>query len=177
MTKLAFAISVLAAFAACSPSGTGAGERKDDTIDKTAANDSSRTVVNDTTPKITGVGGIFFFSDNPEQARNWYSQNLGIETNEYGSTFESRNVKKPEQIDRLQWAIFKTGSKYFAPSKKDFMINYQVQNIEGMVRKLKANGATVLDSIAAYDYGKFVHVLDPEGNKIELWEPARDEKK
>jgi len=125
----------------------------------------------DTTPKVTGIGGIFFFSDDPEKTREWYSENLGFETNEYGSTFEFRNVNKPEEINQLQWSPFKKGSEYFAPSKKEFMINYRVQNIEGLVKKLKEKGATVLDSIENSDYGKFVHILDPEGNKIELWEP------
>lgn len=125
----------------------------------------------DTTPKVTGVGGIFFFSENPKETKDWYSKNLGIETDDYGSSFKSRNINKPDEINILQWSPFKKGSNYFAPSKKEFMINYTVQNIEGLVKNLKENGITVLDSIATYDYGKFVHVLDPEGNKIELWEP------
>ncbi|MXV51391.1 VOC family protein [Pedobacter sp. HMF7647] len=132
---------------------------------------------NDTSPKVTGIGGIFFFSDNPKEAREWYSKNLGLETNDYGSTFESRNVNKPEEINSLQWSPFKQGSEYFAPSKKEFMINYRVQNIEGLVEKLKENGVTVLDSVATYDYGKFIHIMDPEGNKIELWEPSEDDQK
>jgi predicted enzyme related to lactoylglutathione lyase len=125
-----------------------------------------------TTPKVTGIGGIFFFTENPKEAREWYSRNLGIETNDYGSSFESRNINKPEEVNTLQWTPFETGSDYFAPSKKEFMINYRVQNIEGLVNKLKENGVTVLDSIVSYDYGKFVHIMDAEGNKIELWEPA-----
>ena len=133
---------------------------------------TSTPSANDTTPKVTGVGGIFFFSDNPKETKEWYSQNLGLETNEYGSSFESRNVNRPEEINTLQWCPFKKGSEYFAPSKKEFMINYLVQNIEGLVNKLKENGVTILDDIATYDYGKFVHILDPEGNKIELWEPV-----
>ena len=71
----------------------------------------------------------------------------------------------------LQWKTFKIGDEHFSPSKKGFMINYQVQNIEELVTKLKENGVTILDSIATYDYGKFVHIMDNEGNKIELWEP------
>lgn len=126
---------------------------------------------NDTSPKVTGIGGIFFFSDSPKETREWYSKNLGFDTNEYGSTFESRNVNKPEEINQLQWSPFKKGSNYFAPSKKEFMINYRVQHIEGLVKKLKENGVTILDEIEPSDYGKFVHILDPEGNKIELWEP------
>lgn len=126
---------------------------------------------NDTTPKVTGIGGIFFFSDNPTEAKEWYSKNLGLETNDYGSSFEFRNANRPDEINYLQWSPFKKGSKYFAPSKKEFMINYRVQNIEGLLKKLKANGVIIVDEIEAFDYGKFVHIMDPEGNKIELWEP------
>ncbi len=123
-------------------------------------------------PKVTGIGGIFFFSDNPDETKSWYAKNLGLETNDWGSSFEFRNAHKPEEINYLQWSPFKTGSDYFLPSKKEFMINYRVQNIEGLVKKLKANGVTMLDSIETYDYGKFVHIMDNEGNKIELWEPV-----
>jgi len=125
----------------------------------------------ETTPKVTGIGGIFFFSDNPQETREWYAKNLGFEVNEWGATFESRNSNKPDEIESLQWSPFKKGDEYFSPSKKDFMINYRVQNIEELVKKLKENGVTVLDSITTYDYGKFVHIMDDEGNKIELWEP------
>jgi len=126
----------------------------------------------DTTPKVTGIGGIFFFSDNPKETRDWYAKNLGLEMSPWGSSsFESRNIDNPEEINSLQWNPFKTGDDYFSPSKKDFMINYRVQNIEGLVSQLKENGVTILDDIASYEYGKFVHIMDAEGNKIELWEP------
>ncbi len=124
------------------------------------------------TPKVTGIGGIFFFSDDPEKAKEWYSKNLGLEVNEWGSSFEFRNANRPDEINYLQWSPFKQGSEYFSPSKKEFMINYRVQNIDGLVKNLEANGVTILDSIEAYDYGKFVHIMDAEGNKIELWEPV-----
>ncbi len=125
----------------------------------------------DSTPKVTGIGGIFFFSENPEKTREWYAENLGLEVNQWGSSFEFRNAHRPNEINYLQWSPFKEGSEYFEPSKKEFMINYRVQNIEGLVNKLKQNGVTVLDSIETYEYGKFVHIMDAEGNKIELWEP------
>jgi predicted enzyme related to lactoylglutathione lyase len=129
-------------------------------------------VVVDTTPKVTGIGGVFFYSDNLKDTREWYAKNLGIEINDWGSSsFESRNLNKPDEINSLQWCPFKKGDEYFAPSKKDFMINYRVQNLEGLLHKLKANGVTILDDVASYDYGKFVHIMDAEGNKIELWEP------
>lgn len=130
----------------------------------------------DRTPKVTGIGGIFFFSDNPKEMKEWYVKNLGLEINEWGATsFDSRNIDNPEEINTLQWTPFKKGSDYFDPSKKEFMINYRVQNIEGLVNNLKENGVTILDSIATYDYGKFVHIMDAEGNKIELWEPTAND--
>lgn len=127
----------------------------------------------DTTPKVIGIGGIFFFSENTKETKDWYSKNLGLEINEWGSvSFESRDINHPDQINSLQWNSFKKGDEYFSPSTKDFMINYRVQNIEGLVKKLKENGVTILDSIATYDYGKFIHIMDKEGAKIELWEPS-----
>ncbi|MBW8362515.1 MAG: VOC family protein [Kaistella sp.] len=125
----------------------------------------------DDTPKVTGIGGIFFFSEDPKVTREWYQKNLGIDTNDYGASFESRNMAKPDEINILQWSPFKKGSEYFSPSKKEFMINYRVQNIEGLVKKLKENGVTVLDDMETFEYGKFIHIMDAEGNKIELWEP------
>ncbi len=127
---------------------------------------------NDTTPRVTGIGGIFFFSDNPKEANAWYAKHLGFATTDWGTSFESRDLYKPDQVNTLQWCAFKKGSDYFAPSAKEFMINYRVQNIEGLVTQLKEKGVTVLDEIASYDYGKFVHIMDGEGNKIELWEPS-----
>lgn len=124
------------------------------------------------TPKVTGIGGIFFFANNPKEVTEWYAKNLGLAPTEYGSTFEYRNANRPDEINYLQWSPFKKGSTYFAPSKKEFMINYRVQNIEALIEQLRENGVTVLDEIESYDYGKFVHILDLEGNKIELWEPV-----
>ena len=133
--------------------------------------DDQKNQSDKTIPKVTGIGGVFFFSDNPKETREWYAKNLGFDVNDWGSTFESRNIYKPEEINSLQWSPFKKGDEYFSPSKKDFMINYRVQNIEGLVDQLKENGVTVLDAIETYDYGKFVHIMDADGNKIELWEP------
>lgn len=130
------------------------------------------TPVKDTIPKVTGIGGIFFFSDRPEETKDWYAKNLGLKVNEWGSSFETRNANRPEEINYLQWSPFKNGSAYFAPSKKEFMINYRVQNLEGLLKKLKTNGVTILDEVETYEYGKFVHIMDDEGNKIELWEPV-----
>jgi predicted enzyme related to lactoylglutathione lyase len=171
MNRLILTISIAIIFVSCSQiSNTNKTTNKMEEQKKETTNTGS---TNDTTPKVTGIGGIFFYSDNLQETKEWYTKNLGIEINDWGSSsFESRNVNKPDEINSLQWKPFKKGDEYFSPSKKDFMINYQVQNIEGLVNKLKANGVTILDSIAAYDFGKFVHIIDPEGNKIELWEPV-----
>lgn len=126
-------------------------------------------------PRVTGIGGIFFFAENPKKTKEWYAKNLGLVTNEWGSTFEFRNAHQPEQINYLQWSPFKTGNDYFKPSEKEFMINYRVAHLEKLVEQLKSNGVTVLDTIEYYDYGKFVHIMDPEGRKIELWEPVDSE--
>ncbi|MBI1306975.1 MAG: VOC family protein [Bacteroidetes bacterium] len=136
---------------------------------KSAGNDSN----SDKAPKVTGIGGIFFFMDNPKETKDWYARNLGIEINDWGTAgFESRDLDNPEVVHNLQWAPFKRGSDYFSPSEKDFMINYRVQNIEALVDQLRNNGVTILDEITTYDYGKFIHIMDSEGNKIELWEPS-----
>ena len=165
MIRLIIMILIVTVVTSCSLTN-----KKTNTMgEQTTTNTSS---AKDTVPKVTGIGGIFFFSDNPKETREWYTKNLGIEINEWGSSgFESRDIDNPEEINSLQWSPFKKGDDYFSPSKKDFMINYRVQNIEGLVSKLKENRVTVLDSIATYDYGKFVHIMDSEGNKIELWEP------
>jgi predicted enzyme related to lactoylglutathione lyase len=134
-------------------------------------NEKTEDIANSDIPRVTGVGGIFFFTENPKETRDWYAKNLGMEVNDWGSTFESRNIANPDEINSLQWSPFKNGSEYFEPSKKEFMINYRVQHIEKLVEQLKANNVTVLDEIATYDYGKFVHIMDADGNKIELWEP------
>jgi predicted enzyme related to lactoylglutathione lyase len=126
--------------------------------------------MNNSEPKVTGIGGIFFRSKNPAAARQWYADNLGMRINDYGSTFSTRNTERPEELNYLSWSPFDENTDYF-PTAKEFMVNYRVQNIEGMVAQLKANGVTIVDEITAYDYGKFVHIIDHEGNNIELWEP------
>ena len=128
--------------------------------------------MNNETPKVTGIGGIFFQTKDPQATREWYGENLGLAINPYGSSFEFRNANRPDEINYLQWSPFDEKTDYFEPSEKQVMINYRVQNIEGLVEQLKENGVTVVDEIAEYDYGKFVHIMDHDGNKIELWEPV-----
>ena len=125
-------------------------------------------------PKVVGVGGVFFKSENPEETKKWYEEYLGFPTDQHGTMFKSRDIDNPDLINYLQWSPFDKKTYYFDPSKKEFMINYRVQNIEEFVKVLKERGVTILDEITEYgEIGKFVHILDPEGNKIELWEPPK----
>ena len=121
--------------------------------------------------KVTGIGGIFFKTKDPEKMREWYGSHLGLVTTEYGSLFEFRLSDEPEKKGYLQWSPFSENTDYFLPSEKEFMINYRVENLEKLVDQLRESGVTILDEIETYEYGKFVHILDPENNKIELWEP------
>ncbi len=121
--------------------------------------------------KVTGIGGIFFKCKDPEKVREWYAQNLGLNTNPYGAVFEWHQGADPSKKGHTQWSPFNENTKYFEPSEKEFMINYRVADLEALVKELENSGVTVLDKIETYDYGKFVHILDVEGNKIELWEP------
>jgi predicted enzyme related to lactoylglutathione lyase len=125
--------------------------------------------------KVTGIGGIFFKCKDPEKMKEWYNNNLGLQTDAYGTSFEWRLGDDPNKKGFTQWSPFPENTKYIEPSTKDFMINYRVENIEALVEELKKDGVTILDEIETYDYGKFVHILDIEGNKIELWEPVDTE--
>lgn len=129
----------------------------------------------DTTPRVTGIGGIFFYSEDADSLMKWYGDHLGLAINPYGSPFEFRNANNPDEINYLQWSVHGS-TEYYKPSKKEFMINYRVYNIEGLVQKLEKQGVQMLDSIVDYPgFGKFVHFMDPAGNKIELWEATDSE--
>lgn len=125
--------------------------------------------------RVTGIGGVFFKTGNPDEIKKWYIKHLGLVLDEYGSVFEARSTDNPEQKIYSVWSPFKADTTYFEPSKKEFMINYRVENIEWLVEQFKKEGVTVVDEIETYDYGKFVHIMDPDGNKIELWEPVDNE--
>jgi predicted enzyme related to lactoylglutathione lyase len=121
--------------------------------------------------KVTGIGGIFFKCKDPKKLREWYATHLGLNTNAYGAVFEWRQGADTTKKGFSQWSPFKETTKYFEPSTKEFMINYRVDNLENLVDELKKGGVLVTDTIQTVEYGKFVHIMDIEGNKIELWEP------
>ena len=121
--------------------------------------------------KVTGIGGIFFKCKDPNKMREWYQKHLGLNTNQYGAVFEWRQGADTTKKGFTQWSPFAETTKYFEPSTKDFMINYRVENLEALVEELKKEGVVIADKIETAEYGKFVHIIDVEGNKVELWEP------
>ncbi len=121
--------------------------------------------------KVTGIGGIFFKCKDPKKVREWYRTHLGINTNQYGAVFEWRQGADSSKKGFTQWSAFGEKTKYFEPSTKEYMINYRVENLEELIGQLKTEGITFTDTMQAVEYGKFIHILDNEGNKLELWEP------
>ncbi len=121
--------------------------------------------------KVTGIGGIFFKCKDPKILKEWYNKNLGLNIDQYGTNFEWRYTDNKDRKGFLLWAPFKETTKYFQPSEKDFMINYRVNNLNMLLKELQAAGINPVDTVETVSYGKFVHLMDPEGNKIELWEP------
>ena len=120
--------------------------------------------------RVTGIGGFFFKSKDPKKIKDWYRDRLGLNTDDYGCTF----WWKDEEGEKCstQWSPFKEDTSYFNPSKKEFMMNFRVNDLEGLMEVLEKEGVTIIGEIEKYDYGKFGWILDPEGNKIELWEPV-----
>ena len=120
--------------------------------------------------KVTGIGGVFIKARDPGAMAAWYREQLGIETKDGFTDFQWREKEKPEQIGRTVWSLFPADTDYFKPSAAPFMINYRVADLARMIEQLKQSGITV-EKVEEYDYGKFAWVMDPEGNRIELWEP------
>lgn len=122
--------------------------------------------------RVTGLGGFFFRSKDPDKIKDWYKNHLGLNTDQYGCTFwwKDGNGNKCS----TQWSPMKEDTEYFKPSEKQFMMNFRVENLVELLKALRAEGVTIVGEIEEYEYGKFGWILDPEGNKLELWEPIDD---
>ena len=125
--------------------------------------------------RVTGVGGIFFKSEKPENLYQWYERHLGImrEPHGQGASFEWREAEDPQRKGMTVWSIFPRETKYFDPSRANFMINYRVDDLDALLIALKEEGVDVDPRREDYDYGRFAWITDPEGNRIELWEPPK----
>ena len=120
--------------------------------------------------RVTGLGGFFFKTKDPDHIKEWYKKHLGIPTDNYGWTFWWKDENGRDCS--TQWSPFKMDTKYFEPSEKPFMMNFRVENLRELLAALREEGVQVVGEIEEYDYGKFGWILDLEGNKIELWEPV-----
>ncbi|MFM6934448.1 MAG: VOC family protein [Flavobacteriales bacterium] len=121
--------------------------------------------------RVTGLGGILFECENPEEMKKWYQAHLGLQTDAYGTNFEWRKTDNPSEKGFTQWSPMSKQSAYLQPSRNSFMLNYRVADLAALLPVLRSEGVHILDEIETFEYGKFVHILDLEGNKIELWEP------
>lgn len=124
--------------------------------------------------RVTGLGGVFFKSEDPAKIKEWYGKHLGLDVDDYGASFlwidpDNRDAKAKA---RTAWSPFKQDTKYFDPSPKPFMFNYRVENLVELINVLKEEGVQVVGEIEEFSYGKFGWIMDPDGNKIELWEPV-----
>ena len=122
--------------------------------------------------RVTGLGGFFFKTEDPDKIKQWYKERLGLDTDRYGCTFWWKD--KEGKDCSTQWSPMKNDTTYFEPSKSSFMMNFRVENLVELLEVLKAEDVTIVGEIEEYSYGKFGWILDPEGNKLELWEPKDD---
>lgn len=123
--------------------------------------------------RVTGLGGVFFKTTDPKKMKEWYGKHLGLPIDEYGCSFRWIDINNPQaKAPALTtWSPFDANTKYFNPSEKPFMFNYRVENLEELLKVLKEEGVETVGEVEEYSYGKFGWIMDPDGNKIELWEP------
>ena len=123
--------------------------------------------------RVIGIGGIFFKCNDQKEVRNWYEKHLGIHSEDWGGTFPWRRQENPEVETYTAWSPFKADTNYFSPSSHDYMVNYQVEDLNGLLATLREEGVKVIGDIEDSEFGKFGWIMDPEGRKIELWEPPQ----
>jgi predicted enzyme related to lactoylglutathione lyase len=125
--------------------------------------------------RVTGLGGVFFKAQDKQRMIAWYRDRLGIDVQSWGGTvFEWRHLNAPDQKGATAWSIFDAKSKKFDPSPSSFMLNYIVADLDGLLAALKAEGVEVDPNVQDSEYGKFAWIMDPEGNRIELWQPPAE---
>jgi predicted enzyme related to lactoylglutathione lyase len=122
--------------------------------------------------RVTGIGGVFFKSRDPKALGDWYRQHLGLNIEEWGGVaFRWTTPENPTGIGTTMWSPFKNDTAYFAPSTASFMINFRVDDLDALLSALRAEGCDVDVKVEVSEYGKFGWVMDPEGNRVELWQP------
>jgi predicted enzyme related to lactoylglutathione lyase len=124
--------------------------------------------------RVSGLGGVFFKADHPEKLYAWYEKHLGLQRQaQEAVVFNWRQADDPGKSGMTVWAIFPKDTKYFDPSRSGFMMNFIVEDLDGLLAALREEGVEVDPKREEYDYGRFAWIMDPEGNRIELWEPPK----
>ena len=124
--------------------------------------------------RVTGLGGVFFKADNPEKLYTWYEKHLGLQRQgQEAVVFNWRQADDPAKSGMTVWSIFPKDTKYFDPSHSSLMMNFIVEDLDGLLAALREEGVEVDPRREDYDYGRFAWIMDPEGNRIELWEPPK----
>jgi catechol 2,3-dioxygenase-like lactoylglutathione lyase family enzyme len=122
--------------------------------------------------RVMGMGGIFFKATDKASLALWYRDNLGVPVEEaWGGAIFRWKENNPKGDAHTVWSPFAADTDYFSPSTKGFMVNFRVADLHAMLNQLRANGCDVDKKVEEGEYGKFGWVMDPEGNRIELWEP------
>ena len=122
--------------------------------------------------RVTGIGGIFFKSKDPKALGAWYKTHLGIDVQDWGgAAFQCKGPENSDDVGTTIWSPFAADTSYFAPSTAPFMINYRVEDLHALLATLRAEGVQVEEKVEESEYGRFGWVIDPEGNKLELWQP------
>jgi catechol 2,3-dioxygenase-like lactoylglutathione lyase family enzyme len=121
--------------------------------------------------EVTGIGGIFFKARDPARMAAWYRDHLGVPNKGGYADFLWRLHDQPDEVGHTAWALFPTDTDYFGSGTAPFMINYRVSDLDRMIEQLRAAGVTI-DKVDDSDYGRFAWISDPEGNRIELWQPT-----
>jgi len=126
--------------------------------------------------RVIGLGGVFFKAEDPAALATWYARHLGLELDDHGSvSFPVRGEDEALRRGFVVWSPFAADTKYFDPSTKPFMINFRVRDLDGLLAQLRADGVDVDERTEEYEFGKFGWIMDPEGNRVELWEPAEND--
>lgn len=121
--------------------------------------------------RVTGIGGIFLKARDPDALRAWYRDHLGLDVQPWGGATFRWNAPAPEPHGVTVWSVFPSISNYFDPSTAPFMVNYRVESLTAVLAALRSEGCMVDERTEESEYGKFGWVMDPEGNRVELWEP------
>lgn len=124
--------------------------------------------------RVTGIGGVFFKAEDPAKLRTWYQEHLGVPVDPYGgASFLWKDKERPDEEGMTVWSLFDRDTRYYEPSQSSFMINYRVRDLNAMLAQLRSEGIEPVGGMEESEYGRFAWVMDPEGNKIELWEPPQ----